>query len=136
MGGRNLRYSTFANTKDVSGYVIPLKDKNIMFGNMMADEAYEISGLDKERFPVMEAFTFQNFERAYFSVLEETLNKINAKTEIEQALNFCEVKNMADGDSLTFHIPSNHLLSVSTVANGVRRRVHTYSKSQKSRSKN
>jgi len=120
MGGRNLRYATFANTKDVSGYVIPLKDKNIMFGNMMADEAYEISGLDKERFPIIEAFTFQNFERAYFSVLEETLNKINAKTEIEQALNFCEVKSMADGDSLTFHIPSNHLLSVSTVANGVR----------------
>lgn len=120
MGGKNLRYATFANTKDESGYVISLKDKNAIFGKMMTDEAYEISGLDKERFSVVDAFTFQNFERAFFSVLEETINKINAKTEIEQALNFCEVKSMSEGDSLTFHIPSNHLLSVSTVANGVR----------------
>ena len=36
---------------------------------------------------------------------------------------FAEVKSIADGDSLLFHIPSNHLLTVSTVANG-QRNVH------------
>jgi len=118
--GQYSRFATFANTTDNSGHVISFKDKNNIFSNMLADEAYEISGLDKERFGIRDAFAFQTFERAYFSVVEAVINKINAKTEIESALNFAEVKSIADGDSLTFHIPSNHLLSVSTVANGVR----------------
>lgn len=118
--GRNNRFTSFARTTDESGRMIPYADKNKIFHNMMVDEAYEISGINKERFSVESAFTFQTFERAFFSVLEETLNKVNAKTEIESALGFAEVKSMAEGDSLTFHIPSNHLLAVSTVANGVR----------------
>lgn len=118
--GKNNKFSNFARTTDDGGRVINYTDKNMIFHNMLVDEAYEISGLNKERFSVVDAFTFQSFERAFFSVLEETLNKVNAKAEIEQALNFVEVKSMAEGDSLTFHIPSNHLLAVSTVANGVR----------------
>ena len=120
VNGRNDRFQTFARTADEAGHVVSYTDKNKIFHNMLVDEAYEISGLNKERFSVLDAFTFQNFERAYFAVLEETLNVVNTKAEIEQALNFVEVKSLAEGDSLTFHIPSNHLLSVSTVANGVR----------------
>ena len=118
--GRYDRFQTFAKTADEAGHMVSYADKNKLFHNMLVDEAYEISGLNKERFSVIDAFTFQNFERAYFAVLEETLNVVNTKAEIEQALNFVEVKSLAEGDSLTFHIPSNHLLSVSTVANGVR----------------
>lgn len=120
VNGRHDRFQTFARTADDSGRVISYADKNKIFHNMLVDEAYEISNLNKERFSVMDAFTFQMFERAFFAVVEETLNVVNSKVEIEQALNFVEVKSLAEGDSLTFHIPSNHLLSVSTVANGVR----------------
>ncbi len=118
--GRNNRYASFANTVADNGVVLDYKAKNELFHKMLIDEAYDISGIDKERFDAINAFTFQPFERAYFAVVEEVLNKVNSRTEIEQALIFAEIKSVADGDSLLFEIPSNHLLTVSTVANGVR----------------
>jgi len=121
--GRHNKFATFARTTADNGVVLDYKTKNELFHKMLIDEAYEISGLSKERFDVRNAFTFQPFERAYFAVVEEVLNKVNSKVEIEQALMFAEVKSIADGDSLLFHIPSNHLLTVSTVANG-QRNVH------------
>lgn len=114
------KYECFAKTTNDAGRAISYKEKNNLFWNLAVDEAYEISGLSRERFSVQDAFTFPQFERAYFSILEQTINSVITKTEIEQSMAFAEVKSMAEGDNLTFHIPSNHLLSVSTVANGVR----------------
>lgn len=120
VSGVNNKYESFARTTNEAGRVITYKEKNDLFWNLAIDESYEISGLNKERFSVEQAFTFPQFERAFFSILEETINSVITKTEIEQAMMFSEVQSMAEGDSLTFHIPANHLLSVSTVANGVR----------------
>lgn len=114
------KYAQFSNTIVEDGVNLTYTQKNKIFHNMAIDEAYEISGLDKERFNVAMALSNPNFEWAYFAVVEEVINKVTAKTEIEDAMRFAEVRNLADGDSQTFHIPSKHLLVVSTVANGVR----------------
>lgn len=113
------KYAHFSHTM-VNGHELSYNEKNKMLHNMIMDEAYSISGLDKERFPLKRAFNFQHFSTAFFSVVEEIVNMVNAKTEIQQAMLFAEVRSLADGDSLTFHIPSKHLLAISTVANGVR----------------
>lgn len=120
VNGVNNRFQSFARTTNDAGRVVTYSEKNNLFWNLAIDEAYEISGLDKERFSVDNAFTFPTFERAFFSIIEETINSVITKTEIEQAMMFSEVQSVAEGDSLTFHVPANHLLSVSTVANGVR----------------
>lgn len=117
--GRYNKFQSFART-DFEGRTLSYKEKNDLFWNLATDEAYNISGINKEMFSVSDAFTFPHFERAFFSILEQTINSVITKTEIEQSMMFAEVKSMAEGDSLTFHIPANHLLSVSTVANGVR----------------
>ncbi len=121
INGKHNNLARFANTTvGDNGVVLDYKAKNELFHKMILDEAYEISNINKDRFDPISAFTFQTFERAYFSVVEEVLNKVNSRSEIEQAMIFADVKSMADGDSLLFTIPSNHLLAVSTVANGVR----------------
>ena len=114
------KYASFSQTKNEGGNILSYNEKNNVLHEMMCDEAYAISGLDKERYSLKGAFAFQNFSTAYFSILEEILNRTTAKTEIQQAFDFCEIRSLADGDSLTFHIPSKHLLAISTVANGVR----------------
>jgi len=118
--GRNNRFECFANTRNDAGRVITYKEKNDLFFNLAIDEAYDIANLNKERFGAEQAFTFPQFERAFFAIIEETIKGVITKTEIEQSMMFAEVKNVAEGDTLSFHIPSNHLLAVSTVANGVR----------------
>jgi hypothetical protein len=114
------RYESFAKNTDSNGQFVSYTDKNKMFFNMVVDEAYDRTGLNKEKVPVIDAFTYSHFERAFFAVIEETINRINTKMEIEQAMMFAEVKSVAEGDNLLFHIPAQHLLTVSTVANGVR----------------
>lgn len=118
--GKYNKYACFAQTKAENGDILTYQAKNKVLHDMILDEAYSISGLDKEKFSVKKAFAFQSFSMAYFSVIEEILNRTTAKTEIQEAFGFCEVQSLADGDSLTFHIPSKHLLAISTVANGVR----------------
>jgi hypothetical protein len=120
INGRYNKFECFARTTNDAGKVISYAEKNNLFWNLAIDEAYEISKLDKERFSVEDAFSFPQFERAFFSIIEETINSVITKTEIEQSMLFAEVKSVSEGDSLVVHIPSNHLLSVSTVANGVR----------------
>lgn len=118
--GINNKFESFAKTTNEVGRVISYTEKNNLFWNLAIDEAYDISGMNKEKTNIATAFTFPHFERAFFSIVEETINAINTKTEIEQALNFCEVQSKAEGDTLAFHVSANRLLSVSTVANGVR----------------
>jgi hypothetical protein len=118
--GRYSKFESFAKTTNEANRIISYKEKNDLFWNLAIDEAYEISGMNKERFSIADAFTFPQFERAFFSIIEETINSVITKTEIEQSMMFAEVKSVVEGDSLTFHIPANHLLSVSTVAYGVR----------------
>ena len=114
------KFESFSRVSDTDGRLVSYKDKNDMFFKMAIDEAYEITGLNKEKVSPMVAFSYNHFERAFFSIIEEVINSVNTKTEIEQGMLFAEVKNMGEGDSLTFHIPANFLLSVSTVASGVR----------------
>ena len=60
--GRHNKFATFARTTADNGVVLDYKTKNELFHKMLIDEAYEISGLSKERFDVRNAFTFSRLK--------------------------------------------------------------------------
>lgn len=53
---------------------------------------------------------FSSFREMFFSVIQETLKKVNSKVEMQQMLTFAEIKSGAEGDSENFLIQSNGLV--------------------------
>lgn len=96
------KYSTFANVSDMD-----YKKRNDLFFTMACDEAFEKSGISK-KISTKEAFRYQTFSRAFFGIVEAVIDNVNSKNEIEEILTFADVRNMAEGDSMSVNIkPTN-----------------------------
>ena len=78
------------------------------FSDAVTAAAYEKANLNPENTPISLAFSMQHFERAYFSVIQEVIDNINSKNEIEEVLGFADVRSMAEGDSMNITVkPTN-----------------------------
>ena len=56
--------------------------------------------------------SFTAFQEHYFSIITQVLDKINSKAELQEAMQFIEVKSLAEGDSATYEIGSKALFNV------------------------
>lgn len=92
-------YASFANIEGIN-----YQTHNKEFFERTVDAAYDRSGIPKDKTNVAQAFRMQNFERAFFSVIEEVIDNVNSKNEIEQILTFADVRSMAEGDSMNIDI--------------------------------
>lgn len=97
------KYASFAN---IEGIDYRLHNKE--FSDRVAKAAYERSGKDPEKVDFSTAFRMQDYVTAYFSVIEEVIDNVNSKNEIEEILTFADVRNMAEGDSMSVNVkPTN-----------------------------
>lgn len=96
-----------------------LEQANEIFNKAILKECYEISNLDPEKFDVMTAFTFNQFERAHFAIIEQVIRRTTAKSRIEAFMGrIAEVRNAGDGDSLNIDIKAKNVYRLSKVARG------------------
>ncbi len=94
-------------------------EKNKVFGESLSKFCYEFSNLDPEMIGVETAFTFDNYERMYFAVIEEVINRTLTKSNIEGYLGrLAEVRNLADGDSANIDIRAKNVYVLSKVGRG------------------
>lgn len=94
-------------------------EKNADFRSALLKYCYEFSGLDQEKYPVDMAFTFQNFERMHFAVIEEVINRTLTKSNIEGYFGrLAEVRNLADGDSANIDIRAKNVYLLSRIGRG------------------
>lgn len=78
------------------------------FNDAMTAAAYEIANLNPETASFKTAFGMQHFQKAYFSVIQEVIDNINSKNEIEEILGFADVRSIAEGDSMNITVkPTN-----------------------------
>lgn len=97
-------YSKYAQFSDIKG--VDYNTHNKEFHDRAVKIAYERSGIDSTKTNVNLAFRMQNFERAFFSVIEEVVDNVNSKNEIEEILTFADVRSLAEGDSMNVDIKS------------------------------
>ena len=62
--------------------------------------------------------TYTAFQEHYFAVVTQVLDKINSKAELQEAMQFIEVKSLGEGDSATYEIGSKALFNVEEVGYG------------------
>ena len=95
------------------------EEANKVFSDKLKEECYAIANLDPERYNTKVAFTFPQFERAHFAVMEEVIRRTTAKSNIEAFMGrIAEVRNMGDGDSLNIDIKAKNVYVLSKVARG------------------
>lgn len=98
---------------------ISYEKKNEKFREAIIKECYEVANLDPAKYTVKKAFTFPQFERAHFAVIEEVIRRTTAKSMLEQFMGrVAEVRNMADGDSLNIDIRAKNVYILSKVSRG------------------
>jgi hypothetical protein len=99
-------YKKYASFSNAGG--IDYLTHNKGFFDKVAECAYERTGMDATKTNINLAFSMQNFERAFFSVIEEVIDNVNSKNEIEEILTFADVRSMAEGDSMNIDVkPTN-----------------------------
>lgn len=62
--------------------------------------------------------TYSAFQEHYFSIATQVLDKINSKAELQEAMQFIDVKSLGEGDSSTYEIGSKALFTVEEVGYG------------------
>lgn len=99
------RYQNF--TASGTGKDMTYDEHNAYFNKLLQETAYKVSGISKE-------MSFDNLMRtdsgsiAYFAVIEAVIDGMQSKNELEQILGFCEVRNMAEGDSMNINVKSKN----------------------------
>jgi hypothetical protein len=78
------------------------------FNDALLEASYERSNLDPQKTPLNLAFDMQHFNKAFFSVIQETIDNVNSKNELEEILGFADVRSLAEGDSMNITVkPTN-----------------------------
>lgn len=93
------KYASFAQAGGID-YLTHSKE----FGDRLMKSAFEKSGIPADKNTIKEAFEYQTYRKAYFSVIEEIIDNINSKNDIEEILTFADVRNLAEGDSMNVDI--------------------------------
>jgi len=111
------RYLFKDNTKAYRKYVsfsgdtyngLSYEQHSKAFNDAVVEAAYEKANLNPDNTSLPLAFSMQHFSRAFFSVIEEVIDNVNSKNEIEEILGFADVRNMAEGDSMLVNVkPTN-----------------------------
>lgn len=97
------KYSSFSNAGNID-----YNTHNKAFNDKAIAAAYERTGKDASKTNVALAFRMQDFERAFFSVIEEVIDNVNSKNEIEEILTFADVRSMAEGDSMAVDVKATN----------------------------
>lgn len=97
------KYKTFS---EIGG--IDYETHNKSFHDKAMECAYERTGIDPTKTNAQLAFRMQNFSTAFFSVIEEVIDNVNSKNEIEEILTFADVRSMAEGDSMTVDVKATN----------------------------
>jgi hypothetical protein len=84
------------------------KMHNEGFHDAAAQAAYEKVNMNPEVVGFAEAFGYKHYRQAFFSVIQEVIDNVNSKNEIEEILGFADVRSMAEGDSLNVTIKSTN----------------------------
>lgn len=96
-------------------------EANKRFHEKIVEDAYEVSGLDPKRFSLRKAFEYQNFERTFFSVIEEVINRTITKSNLEDYMQrISEVRNLSDGDSANIDIRAKNIYILKKVGRGTK----------------
>ena len=108
------KYVNFSALKDYN-------EANKRFHDALVKDAYETTGLDPQRFSLRKAFEFQNFERTFFSVIEEVINRTTTKSNLEDYMRrIAEVRMLSDGDSANIDIRAKNVYQLQRVARGTK----------------
>jgi len=99
-------YNKYAQFSAIGG--IDYNVHNSEFNDRALATAYERTGMDATKTVPAQAFRMQNFERAFFSVIEEVIDNVNSKNEIEEILTFADVRSVAEGDSMNIDVKSTN----------------------------
>ena len=97
------KYASFSNAGNID-----YNTHNKAFNDKAIAAAYERSGKDPVKTNVAMAFRMQDFETAFMSVIEETIDNVNSKNEIEEILTFADVRSLAEGDSMNVDIKATN----------------------------
>lgn len=86
---------------------ITYEEHNKAFDEAIKESAYKRSGVPTDNNFKL-AFSMQNYQRAFFSVVEEVIDNVNSANEIEDILTFADVQSIAEGDSMNVEVkPTN-----------------------------
>jgi len=120
------KYQSFSNIGGIDYNV-----HNQEFNDRALATAYESTGMDITKVPPKQAFRMQNFERSFFSVIEEVIDNVNSKNDIEEILTFADVRSLAEGDSMNIDIKATNAYFFYKVGRG-----KSFGNVQKYKSKN
>jgi hypothetical protein len=95
-------YKKYASFSNIGG--IDYNTHNKEFHDRAVLSAYERTGMSPEKTNIQLAFRMPGFSTAFFSVIEEVIDNVNSKNEIQEILTFADVRSMAEGDSMNIDI--------------------------------
>lgn len=86
----------------------------------LLDYACKASNISTDKVMNYEQFkktmnSFTSYQEHYFSVVTQVLDKINSKAELQEAMQFVDVKSLGEGESATYEIGSKSLYQVEEV---------------------
>ena len=125
--GSDLVANLYSVTKDA---ILAYSDKSKLPSNYnerceiarldLLDYSAKSIGMDVDKIKTYDGFKktinrFTNFQEHFFSVITQVLDKINSKSELQEAMQFIEVKNLGEGDSATYELGSKALFQVEEV---------------------
>jgi hypothetical protein len=116
------RYSGYVR-EDQDGKPLTYAEKNKKFHEALMDDCYKVAGLEdrKDIINAFQAMQRPDFSAHMFSIVSIILDDLMSKTEVEQYLSFAEVRNVAWGDSATFHFGNRGTYQIAKVAHGKNR---------------
>lgn len=101
--------------------------KNKLAHELVKKFAAKSSGIDLAEMdklhPDVGAFASNSFTDRYFAVIERTIDSLNVKSELEEAMQFAEVQSLAEGDSGLFNVKGKGFIDFHKDANGKRNNV-------------
>lgn len=84
------------------------KEHTESFNEAVQAAAYEKANLDPEKTSFALAFQMQHYSKAFFSVIQEVIDNVNSKNEIEEILGFADVRSLAEGDSMNITVKATN----------------------------
>lgn len=107
------KYASFSNCGNMN-----YEQHSKYFNECLEDATYKLVGFSKE-FSLENAFRTDSFRVAYFSVIESIIDNVNSRNEMEDILNFADIRNMAEGDSMNIEVKATNAYFFSKQARGI-----------------
>ncbi len=109
--------------EDKDGKPLTYAEKNKRFHEALLDDCYEVAGLKDRKgvYNVRQAMQRGDFTTHMFSIVSIILDNLMSQNEVQQYLAFAEVRNVAWGDSATFHFGNRGTYQIAKVAHGKNR---------------